>query len=987
MTPGAVAVVGLAGRFPGAGSVDELWSAVLAGREALTRFDAAELAAAGVAGADRPDYVPVRGVLAGAELFDAALFGYSPREAELIDPQQRLLLECAWAALEHAGHAAGGRVGVFAGTSISTYLLRILAAELAAGDLLPLVLGNDKDHAAARVAYRLQLTGPAVAVQTACSTSLVAVHQAVQSLRLGECDLALAGGAAVEVPQRSGYVYQPHGIASPDGHCRAFDERAAGAVAGSGVALVALRRAEDAYRDGDTVHALILGSAINNDGGSKVGYTAPSVDGQAAVIRAALRSSGVDARSIGYVEAHGTGTPLGDAIEVAALTEAFRDWTTDTGFCGLGSIKPNIGHLDAAAGVTGLVKAILALRHRTLPPTIHCERPNPALGFAGTPFYPVTAATPWPAAPEERRRCGVSSFGMGGTNAHVVLEEAVPPPVPERPRPAVLVVQSARTPAAVRELGDRLAAAVAEPGPALPDVAYTLQVGRTPLAARRAAVAATPAELVERLRVEPVREVPRASTVGFLFPGQGAQFAGMAAGAYRTLPEFGRVVDECLARLDPAVGALLLGSSDVDAADTRLGQPGLFVVEYALARQLLAWGLRPSILLGHSIGEYAAACLAGVLAVPDALRLVARRGELMARTPPGAMLAVVAPEEEVRAAAGGLSVAAVNAPDVVVLSGPPVAVDAAAERFAARGVRARRLPVGHAFHSADVEPVLADFGATAATVAYRPGSIPVLSGLTGAPVPRRGWSAEHWVRQLRQPVLFGPALARLLAMPNPVLVEVGPGRTLTGLALRQGAATAVATVPAGVTDEDGAYRAVLDAVGTAWSAGAPVDWAAFAADAPGRRVPLPTYPFEPVRHWVDPPPAAGPSAGGPSAAGPSAGGPAAAGAGEAGAGEVGGDDVGAGEAAELDVGAEPAEVDVEARLAEIWRRLLGVTDLTPASDFFALGGHSLLAVPLLSGLQATFGVTLSLRDVQAAPTLGAQAELVRERLRGGSGGG
>jgi acyl transferase domain-containing protein len=371
-----------------------------------------------------------------------------------------------------------------------------------------------------------------------------------------------------------------------------------------------------------------------------------------------------------------------------------------------------------------------------------------------------------------------------------------------------------------------------------------------------------------------------------------------------------------------------------------------------------------------------------VLALPDALRLVARRGELMARTPPGAMLAVVAPEEEVRAAAGGLSVAAVNAPDVVVLSGPPVAVDAAAERFAARGVRARRLPVGHAFHSAGVEPVLADFGAAAAAVAYRPGSIPVLSGLTGAPVPRRGWSAEHWVRQLRQPVLFGPALGRLLAMPNPVLVEVGPGRTLTGLALRQGAATAVATIPAGATDEDSAYRAVLQAVGTAWSTGAPVDWAAFAADAPGRRVPLPTYPFERARHWVDPPPAAGRPAAGPSGAGPSA-----AGAGEAGAGEVGGDDVGAGEAAELDVGAEAAEVDVEARLAEIWQRLLGVTDLTPASDFFALGGHSLLAVPLLSGLQATFGVTLSLREVQATPTLGAQAELVRERLRGGSGGG
>jgi phthiocerol/phenolphthiocerol synthesis type-I polyketide synthase E len=957
VTPGAVAVVGLAGRFPGAGSVDELWEAVLAGREVLTRFDAAQLAAEGVADAARPDYVPVRGVLDGVELFDAALFGYSPREAELIDPQQRLLLECAWAALEHAGHAAGGRVGVFAGTSISTYLLRNLAGELAAGgDLLPLVLGNDKDHAAARIAYRLGLTGPALAVQTACSTSLVAVHQAVQSLRAGECDLALAGGAAVELPQRAGYVFEPHGIAAPDGHCRAFDERAAGTVAGSGVALVVLRRAEDADADGDTVHALIRGSAVNNDGGGKVGYTAPSVDGQADVVRAALRASGVDARSIGYVETHGTGTPLGDAVEIAALTEAFRDWTADTGFCGIGSVKPNIGHLDAAAGVTGLIKAVLALRHATLPPTIHCERPNPALGLDGTPFHPVTAAAPWPVRAGERRRCGVSSFGMGGTNAHVVLEEAVPVPAPDGPARPVLVVQSGRTPGAVRELGDRLVSALAGAGPALPDAAYTLQVGRTPLAARRAVVAATPAELAERLAAEPVREVPRASTVGFLFPGQGAQFAGMAAGAYGALPEFRRVVDECLDQLDPAVRGLLLGSSTVDTTDTALGQPGLFVVEYALARQLVAWGLRPSVLLGHSVGEYAAACLAGAVALPDALRLVARRGELMARTAPGAMLAVLAPEEQVRAGAGGLAVAAVNAPDVLVLSGPPAEVDAAAERFAGAGVRTRRLPARYAFHSAAVDPVLADFRAAAAAVPHRPGSIPVLTGLTGQPVPRRGWSAEHWVRQLREPVRFGPALARLLAMPNPVLVEVGPGRTLTALALRQGAGTAVGTVPAGSTDPAAVHRAVLQAVGTAWSAGAPVDWAAFAAampGAPGRRVPLPTYPFERARHWVDPP-------GTRSAATPEA--PEAP---EAGAGDG---------------------ADVQARLAEIWRRLLGVTDLTAASDFFALGGHSLLAVPLLAGIQAAFGVTLSLREAQDAPTLGAQAELVRERLRCGDGG-
>jgi acyl transferase domain-containing protein len=468
-------------------------------------------------------------------------------------------------------------------------------------------------------------------------------------------------------------------------------------------------------------------------------------------------------------------------------------------------------------------------------------------------------------------------------------------------------------------------------------------------------VASTPAELRDRISAEPVREVPRATTVAFLFPGQGAQFAGMAAGAYERLPDFRRVLDECLESLPPTVRRLLLGPSDVDFADTRLAQPALFAVEYALARQLTAWGVRPSVLLGHSIGEYAAAGLAGLLTLPDALRLVTVRGELMARTARGAMLAVLAPEDEVRAAAGELAVAAVNAPEVVVLSGAPAAVDAAAGRFAARGVRTRRLRVGHGFHSALVDPVLADFRAAAGSVAPGRPAIPVLSGRTGEPVPRRGWSAEDWVRQLREPVRFGPALARVLAMPNPVLIEVGPGRTLTGLALQQGAATAVATIPAGGTEPDEVHRAVLQAVGTAWSAGAPVDWTAFAAAAPGRRVPLPTYLLERARHWVDPPgrpapvPAAAPDA--------------------AAAGNPDGPEGGA------------AAADVERRLAEIWRRLLGVADLGPASDFFALGGHSLLAVPLLSGMRAAFGVTLSLREAQDAPTLGAQAALLRDRLR------
>ncbi|MFB8059214.1 type I polyketide synthase, partial [Kitasatospora purpeofusca] len=877
-----VAVVGLAGRFPGADSPVRFWENIEAGRESLTRLTPEQLAAAGVPPEEygHEAYVPVRGVLDGVEYFDAELFGYPPREAELIDPQQRLLLQCAREALEHAGHGGrGGRTGVFVGTSMSSYLLRHLLTrpelERELG-LLPIMVGNDKEHAATRIAYRLGLTGPALAVQTACSTSLVAVHYAAQSVLRGECDLALAGGASVSLPQHVGYRYQRHGVLSPDGRCRAFDRRAAGTVPGSGVGLVLLKRAVDAQRDGDVIHALICGSAVNNDGGDKVGYTAPSVAGQTAVIREALRTAGVTAGEIDYVETHGTGTELGDGIEIAALTAAFRDGTERLGGCAIGSLKPNIGHLDAAAGIASFIKAVLALRHRVLPPSINCEEPNPDLRLDESPFHVNRKARPWPSTGSPRR-CGVSSFGIGGTNAHVVLEEA--PPTALRAAAeggsVEIVVQSARTRAGVLAAGDDLVQHLRTEHPPLGDLAHTLQTGRAELEWRRAVTVDGTARLGEALDGAAVRRVPRSSSLVLQFPGQGSQYPGMAAGLHRGIPEFRAAFDLCLDLLGPRPAADLsrlltcerpTPDDEAELTDTRLAQPALFVTQYALAQVLMGWGLRPKAMIGHSIGEYTAACLAGAMSLDDALRLVVERGEIMARAPRGAMLAVLAPESAVRDRLDGtLSVAAVNAPSVTVVGGTAEEVAALARRLAAEGTTTRPLRVSHAFHTARMAPVLEEFRLLAGSVAYSRLRIPVVSNVTGAFTNRRrGHSADYWTEHLREPVRYADGLAAVLDLPGPIVLEVGPGRALTGLALQQpaaGRAVLATTLPRPAEGPADARRMLFDAVGTAWSAGAPVDWDALDAGTDRRRVPLPTYRFARTRHWIDAPGAAAGTAG------------------------------------------------------------------------------------------------------------------------------
>jgi amino acid adenylation domain-containing protein len=874
----SVAIIGMAGRFPGAPDVERFWENLAAGVESITFFSPEELQAVGVDAevlAD-PAYVRARSVVSGAEKFDAAFFDLSPREAEVIDPQHRLLLECAWEALENAGHDPRrfpGTIGVFAGAGVNTYLLANLQHNrevMGAVGSFQAMLGSGGDFLSTRISYKLGLTGPSLTVQTACSTSLVAVHLAVQSLLNGECDMALAGGVRLLVPRKGGHPYQPGNIFSRDGHCRPFDAAATGTTEGEGLGLVVLRRLADAASDGDRIQAVILGSAINNDGAGKLGYTVPSVEGQSAVIALAQALSGIEAATIGLIEAHGTGTPLGDPIEMRALSQVFAGPATPGRRIAVGSLKSNLGHLDAAAGVASLIKAALAVERGVIPPSLHFERPNPQIDLAAGSFYVPVVATPW--RETGPRRAGVSSFGIGGTNAHVVLEEAPEVPPGSASRPLQLLVLSARTPAALEQTTRNLAEHLGRhPELDLADVASTLQRGRTAFDARRIVVCGSTEDALVLATLDPKRVLSRTREAGerpvfFLFSGQGAQYPGMGAELYRNEPVFRAEVDRSAEILYPRLGLDLRqvlypeGGDPAEAAarleQTALAQPALFVVEYALARLWMAWGVRPEAMLGHSLGEYVAACLAGVFSLADALALVAERGRLMQEMPGGAMLAVQLPEAEVRPLLGGLSLAAVNGPAMCVVAGEPGEIAALAERLVGRGLEGRRLHTSHAFHSASMEPVLAPFAAAFDGLRLHAPAIPFVSNLTGTWIrPEEATSPAYWVRHLRETVRFSDGLAVLFGRPGAVFLEVGPGRALTSLVRqhpsRPGAPSVLASLP---TAGDGrrADAAVLRTLGELWLAGVEIDWRGFHAGERRLRVPLPTYPFERQRYWVEP---------------------------------------------------------------------------------------------------------------------------------------
>jgi acyl transferase domain-containing protein len=876
-----IAVVGMSGRFPGAKNVDEFWQNLRDGVESIYFFTDGELLSAGVVPAllNNPAYVKARGILEDIDLFDADFFSLNPREAEIMDPQQRVFLECAWEALENAGYDAEtykGRIGVYAGVGLNSYLLSNLYSnrsfiESTSGHHS--LLGNDKDFLSTRISYKLNLKGPSVGVQTACSTSLVAVHLACQSLLNGECSMALAGGVSISVPQTAGYNYEEGGILSPDGHCRAFDSRAQGTVGGSGAGIVVLKRFADALVDGDFIHAVVKGSAINNDGALKIGYTAPSVAGQSEVIGEALSMAGVEAGSVGYVEAHGTGTVLGDPIEMAALTQAFLADTQAKNFCAIGSVKTNIGHLDTAAGVTGLIKTVLALENKLLPPSLHFSEPNPAIDFQDSPFYVNTQLSEWRSqgAP---RRAGVSSFGIGGTNAHVIVEEAPPSEAREESRYPQLFLLSARTGDALRSAASNLADHLKRhPELRLADVAYTLQIGRQSFERRMACVCPDLEEAVRLLETQSQAEVQRSSVepkdrrVAFMFPGQGSQHVNMAAGLYEFEPSFREAVDYCSEQLKAHLGFdlrrwLFPREQEVEEAGRKLAQtsvtqPALFVVEYGLAQMWMKWGVRPEFMIGHSIGEYVAACLSGVFSLEDALALVAARGRLMQQLPGGVMLNVPLSEKDLAPLLNErLSLAAVNDSSSCVVSGEQEAVNHLERELTARGLYCHRLHTAHAFHSSMMEPILREFAGLFETVKLCAPAIPYLSNLTGTWITaEQATDANYWTQHLRQTVRFASGLHELLKIEDVILLEVGPGQTLTGIAKRQ---TVQAVEPLALPtlqrrqERRSSVETVLDTLGKLWVAGRQVDWSQFHSDRRSGRVPLPSYPFQRKRYWIEP---------------------------------------------------------------------------------------------------------------------------------------
>jgi acyl transferase domain-containing protein/glutamate-1-semialdehyde aminotransferase len=878
-----VAIIGMAGRFPGAGNVREFWRNLVDGKETISYFDAAEMEplpgeAPGTRG--DPHYVAARGVMEGAETFDAAFFGINPREAELMDPQQRVFLETAWEAFEDAGYdpfALAGPVGVFAGMANNTYFPSVIATRQAgngAAAAVQTMLGNEKDYLATRTSYKLNLRGPSLNIQTACSTALVAVSQAYQALQGYQCDMAIAGGVSITSPQKRGYLYHEGAIVSPDGHCRAFDAQAGGTVFSNGSGVVVLKRLSDAVADRDHIYAVIKGVGVNNDGSARVSFAAPSVDGQAEAIAMAQASAGVDPDSISYVETHGTGTALGDPVEIAGLTQAFRLSTGRNQFCAIGSVKTNIGHLDAASGVAGLIKTSLALKNAAIPASLHYRQPNPKIDFAHTPFYVNADLAEWPAG-ETPRRAGVSSFGSGGTNAHVILEEA-PETVSAAGRAEQVFLVSARSQAALDRAAVNLARHLESTDSNLADVAYTLQNGRRHFQFRGAVVASNVAEAATALLSDdPKRAWSRKcenadAPVVFLFPGQGAQQVQMGRGLYETEPEFSAEVDECAEVLRPMLGLDLLTllypppGNEEEASrqlkETLITQPALFVIEYALARLWMHWGVAPKAMIGHSLGEYVAACLAGVFSRNDALRILSARARMMQDLPAGAMLAVRLPETEVMPYLGDkLSVAALNSPGMTVVSGPFDAIDNLTAVLEEKKVMCRRLATSHAFHSAMLDPMLPGFAEVVRGVKLNPPQVPFVSCLTGTWISdEQAVNPDYWVRQVRQAVRFSNGIAELLQDPANILLEVGPGQTLSTLSRQHPAKHAAREIVASLKSEEADprsrdIRSMLEAAGRIWTAGGSVDWVGLHGRESRYRVPLPTYPFERQRYWIDGP--------------------------------------------------------------------------------------------------------------------------------------
>ncbi|MBD2339551.1 aminotransferase class III-fold pyridoxal phosphate-dependent enzyme [Calothrix sp. FACHB-156] len=875
-----IAIIGMVGRFPGARNVDELWRNLCEGVESTTFFEDEELDPSIDPNlCQDASYVKARGTIPGGENFDAAFFGINPSEAVVMDPQARVFLELVYEALENAGYESesfDGLIGLYAGCGQNTYFAKHISGRMEIVDRIgefQTMLANEKDFLTTRAAYKLNLKGPAVSVNTACSTSLVAVIQACQALINYQCDLALAGGVSMTTPQNSGYIAQEGSMLSGDGHCRPFDVNAQGTMFNNGAGIVALKRLEDALQDGDRIYAVIRGLGINNDGGDKVSFTAPSVDGQAEAIAMAQAYANIHPETISYIEAHGTATPLGDPIEIEALTQAFRVHTDAKQFCAIGSVKSNVGHLVAAAGVTGLIKTALSLYQKKLPPSLNFTAPNPKIDFANSPFYVNTKLVEWPEG-ETPRRAGVSSFGVGGTNAHVVLEEAPQIQPSSASRPQQLLLLSAKTSTALDAATANLQQHLqynAEIN--LADVASTLQHGRKAFNYRRYVVCHDISDAIASLQSLDPNQVSTRHTeirnppVAFMFPGQGSQYVNMGLNLYNREPVFREVVDQCAEILKPLLGRDLReimypAPGDTETAaislkQTFFTQPALFVIEYALAQLWQSWGVKPQAMIGHSIGEFVAACIAGVFSLEDALLLVATRGRLMWELPGGAMLSVRLPAKEVEPRLSTeLAIAAINGPSLCVVAGPTEAIASLQQQLESEEIVCRHLHTSHAFHSPMMDSIVAPFAEVVAQVKLSAPQIPFVSTVTADWITaEQATDPMYWANHLRQTVRFAEGVQTLWQQPERVLLEVGPRATTATLARQQAKDIKQQIAIASLADNaenEAEWNALLKAVGQLWLAGVTIDWSNFYQDETRQRIPLPTYPFERQRFWIDP---------------------------------------------------------------------------------------------------------------------------------------
>lgn len=993
-----LAIIGMSGRFPGAKNCEEFWQNLSNGVESI-EFFSDEVALA--SGADpeligNPNFIKAHGVLADVEYFDAGFFNMSPREARILDPQHRVFLEAAWEAMENAGYDSekyDGQVGVYAGTAFSTYLLRnILPNNLVRFqtiDRLEMALTNHKDTMPMRVSFHMNLTGPSICVGTTCSTSLVAVHLACQALWSYQCDMVLAGASFIRTPSREGYLFQEGMIYSPDGHLRTFDADSKGIVTGAGVGVVVIKRLADAIADGDTVQAIIKATALNNDGSTKIGYTAPSIGGQAKVMAEAMDLAGINSDSVTYIETHGTGTELGDPVEVAAMTQAFKATavnaeTQKKQYCAIGSAKPNIGHLNHAAAIAGLIKAVLALKNKQLPPSLNFKRPNPKIDFENSPFFVNTMLQDWK-TDGVPRRAGVNAFGIGGTNGHVVLEEAPAAALSNNARPQQLLMLTAKTKTALATIAHNLVDHLSEhPETQLADVAFTLHMGRKAFDHRRIVVADTVEAAISRLRDNDAQYVfehyqkPLVRPVVFMFSGQGSQYVNMAKELYENEAVFREQLDYSAEYLKPLLNKDLRDllypkdlsheEASLQLQQTAFTQAALFTVEYALAQLWMTWGVKPKAMIGHSIGEYVAACIAGVFSLEDALALVAARGLLMQSVDAGTMLAVSLPSAELQVLLpDSVSLALINSSSLCVVSGEQAAIAAFETQLQEIGIQCQALHTSHAFHSHMMEAVVEPFIARIKETPLNAPTIPYLSNVTGDWITAEQATDPHyWAQHLRQTVHFAQGLEQLFLDQQQILLEVGPGRTLSSLARQHQAKNPEQWILTSLphpkeNQSDEAF--MLTTLGRLWLAGTTIDYQAFYADRSLHRIELPTYPFERQRYWIDAPKPGQSNVTQPQGS-------------LSRLSTLDQDEIVESEHEATEKNRMAPRNAKEQRLADIWKEVLGVGQIGIQDSFFELGGSSLVASLAVARISECLKTDLSISEFLSAPNIAELAKLI-----------